>query len=68
MSLCSLLVQNTGKLLAICLVLVFALYHGLYLVRNGVTPCKGLFKHGMVKGDGETWQPWGCMMHTYTKT
>ena len=60
--------QNTGKLLALCLVLVFALYHGLYLARNGVTPCKGLFKHGMVKGDGETWQPWGCMMHTYTKT
>ena len=36
--------QNTGKLLALCLVLVFALYHGLYLARNGVTPCKGLFK------------------------
>ena len=60
--------QNTGKLLAICLVFVFTCYHGLYLARNGVTPCKGLFKHGMVKGDGETWQPWGCMMHTYTKT
>ena len=50
-----LLMQNTGKLLAICLVLVFAIYHGLYLASNGVTPCKGLFKHGMVKGDGETW-------------
>ena len=59
--------QNTGKLLGICLVFILAVYHGLYLVRNGVTPCKGLFRDGMFKGDGKAWQPWGCMMHTYTK-
>ena len=39
-----------------------SLLHATY----GVTPCKGLLKDGMYKGS--QWQPWGCMMHRYTKT
>ena len=39
-----------------------SLLHATY----GVTPCKGLLKDGMYKG--AQWQPWGCMMHRYTKT
>jgi len=56
---------RTGKILALLLVLAFALYHGALHLYYGVTPCKGLFVDGMFKG--QLWQPWGCMMHKYTK-
>lgn len=56
---------NTGKLLALVLVVVFAAYHGLLHFTYGVTPCKGLLKDGMYKSD--LWQPWGCMMHRYSQ-
>ena len=47
------------------MVVAFALYHGMLHLYYGVTPCKGLYKDGMYKGD--FWQPWGCMMHKYTQ-
>lgn len=64
---CVLLINyGTGKILALVLVLTFGVYHGLLHLYYGVTPCKGLYKDGMFKGD--FWQPWGCMMHKYTQT
>jgi len=57
---------TTAKFLAIILVIAFAIYHSLLHATYGVTPCKGLLKDGMYKGS--QWQPWGCMMHKYTRT
>ena len=57
---------GTGKCIAILLVIAFAIYHSMLHATYGVTPCKGLLKDGMYKG--AQWQPWGCMMHKYTKT
>lgn len=56
---------RTCKLLALCLVVAFSIYHGLLHLHYGVTPCKGLIVDGAFKGD--LWQPWGCMMHSYKK-
>ena len=64
-----LLNADTAKFIAVCLIIGFSIYHGVLHVQYGVTPCKGLLKDGVYKegGDG-LWQPWGCMMHKYTKT
>jgi len=57
---------NTAKILSVFLVSGFAIYHSVLHATYDVTPCKGLLKDGMYKGT--QWQPWGCMMHKYTKT
>ena len=61
---------NTTKVVSIALVLWFALFHGIIIhIFYGVTPCKGLLEDGMYKeGGGGLWQPWGCMMHRYSKS
>ena len=73
---------NTAKVVALVLVVLLGgLYHGVLHLLYGVTPCKGLLKDGIYKagttafsfsGDFNEgtglWQPWGCMMHNYTKT
>jgi len=57
---------NTAKILSLLLVAGFGVYHSVLHATYDVTPCKGLLKDGMYKGN--QWQPWGCMMHKYTKT
>ena len=65
----NLLNVNTAKVVSIALVLWFALFHGVIHIFYGVTPCKGLLEDGMYKeGGGGLWQPWGCMMHRYSKS
>ena len=60
---------NTAKVVSIALVLWFALFHGVIHIFYGVTHCKGLLEDGMYKeGGGGLWQPWGCMMHRYSKS
>ena len=61
---------NATKVVSIALVLWFALFHGIIIhIFYGVTPCKGLLEDGMYKeGGGGLWQPWGCMMHRYSKS
>ncbi|XP_023335374.1 N-acetylneuraminate 9-O-acetyltransferase [Eurytemora carolleeae] len=57
---------TTAKALALILVGGFTVYHSVLHATYDVTPCKGLLKDGMYKGN--QWQPWGCMMHKYTRT
>jgi len=57
---------HTAKIVSLVLVTGFAVYHSVLHATYDVTPCKGLLKDGMFKGN--QWQPWGCMMHRYTRT
>ena len=73
---------STAKFVAVMIVLMLAGYHSVLHATYGVTPCKGLLTHGMYKVNyivsvsevammslqGSQWQPWGCMMHKYTRT
>ena len=72
---------GTAKFVAVVMVLVLGGYHSVLHATYGVTPCKGLLAHGMYKVSwsrafgvimmslqGSQWQPWGCMMHKYTRT
>ena len=40
---------GTAKCLAIIIVILLGVYHGVLHATYGVTPCKGLLKHGMYK-------------------
>ncbi|PZC78676.1 hypothetical protein B5X24_HaOG217236 [Helicoverpa armigera] len=59
-------VEN-AKLLAFVLVIGFIGYHGVLHLRYGSDSCTWLLTSGRYKGDHE-WQPYGCMLHRYSKT
>ncbi|XP_048756375.2 N-acetylneuraminate 9-O-acetyltransferase-like isoform X1 [Ostrea edulis] len=58
-------VEN-AKILAFCLVCGFVMYHGVLHLKYGNDSCKWLLSDGRFPGYN-TWQPYGCMMHKYTK-
>ncbi|EEZ99845.2 N-acetylneuraminate 9-O-acetyltransferase [Tribolium castaneum] len=57
---------SNAKKVALLLVIGFVCYHGILHVRYGTNSCKWLLSDGRYKGDQE-WQPYGCMLHRYTK-
>ncbi|XP_012941606.2 N-acetylneuraminate 9-O-acetyltransferase [Aplysia californica] len=58
---------GNAKLVALTMVIAFVLYHGSLHFRYGNDSCKWLMSEGRFPGSN-TWQPYGCMMHKYTKT
>ncbi|KAK9877974.1 hypothetical protein WA026_020189 [Henosepilachna vigintioctopunctata] len=58
--------SKNAKRVAFLLVLFFAAYHALLHLQFGSNSCKWLLTDGRYKGDKE-WQPYGCMLHLYTK-
>ncbi|CAG9761705.1 unnamed protein product [Ceutorhynchus assimilis] len=58
--------SKNAKKVALFLVLCFACYHALLHVKYGTNSCRWLLSDGRYKGDQE-WQPYGCMLHPYTK-
>ncbi|XP_044757718.1 N-acetylneuraminate 9-O-acetyltransferase [Coccinella septempunctata] len=58
--------SKNAKRVAFFLVLIFAAYHAILHLRYGSNSCKWLLSDGRYKGDQE-WQPYGCMLHLYTK-
>ncbi|XP_066147972.1 N-acetylneuraminate 9-O-acetyltransferase [Euwallacea fornicatus] len=61
---------KNAKKLALFMILCFACYHALlhvkYDVKYGTNSCRWLLSDGRYKGD-QQWQPYGCMLHPYTK-
>lgn len=75
--------STNAKKIAILLIIGFACYHGILHLRFGMffiifslkrlilgilgtNSCKWLLSDGRYKAD-EEWQPYGCMLHLYTK-
>lgn len=57
---------NNAKLVALAMVIVFIGYHSVLHFKYGNDSCDRLMTDGRFPGR-EQWQPYGCMMHTYTK-
>ncbi|XP_076362337.1 N-acetylneuraminate (7)9-O-acetyltransferase isoform X2 [Tachypleus tridentatus] len=57
---------KNAKLIALIIVVGFLVYHGLIHVTYGIDSCKWLLSDGRFQGY-QVWQPYGCMMHSYTK-
>ncbi|KAL5006102.1 hypothetical protein ScPMuIL_017260 [Solemya velum] len=58
-------VEN-AKLLALCMVTGFIMYHGVIHFKYGSDSCQWLLSDGRFPGYN-IWQPYGCMMHEYSK-
>ncbi|KAK3593520.1 hypothetical protein CHS0354_037045 [Potamilus streckersoni] len=58
-------VEN-AKILAFVMVVGFLMYHSVIHLKYGNDSCKWLLSDGRFPGYG-VWQPYGCMMHKYTK-
>ncbi|CAG9855806.1 unnamed protein product [Phyllotreta striolata] len=58
--------SRNAKKIALLLVIGFACFHGILHLRFGTNSCKWLLSDGRYKAD-EEWQPYGCMLHLYTK-
>ncbi|XP_043225146.1 N-acetylneuraminate 9-O-acetyltransferase-like [Amphibalanus amphitrite] len=54
----------TARSVAVALVLFFISYHGLVRVVYGTDSCDWLLARG--EYHAEAWQPYGCMVHTYS--
>ncbi|XP_027196338.1 N-acetylneuraminate (7)9-O-acetyltransferase [Dermatophagoides pteronyssinus] len=65
----NLLSSNNIKKVAFLLTFVLIGYHGVLHLTSGVKSCKWLLSDGSFHGFGSyrVWQPYGCMLHTYTK-
>ena len=59
--------MRNAKFIAIFLVTLCVLYHGSLNSFYGRNSCNRLLGEGHLLGDNE-WQPYGCMIHKYTKT
>ncbi|GFS21716.1 CAS1 domain-containing protein 1 [Elysia marginata] len=57
---------NNAKLVAFAMVIIFIGYHSTLHFKYGNDSCKRLMTDGRFPGR-EQWQPYGCMMHKYTK-
>ncbi|BFZ21935.1 hypothetical protein BsWGS_24974 [Bradybaena similaris] len=57
---------NNAKLVALAMVVAFVMYHEILHFKYGNDSCKWLMSEGRFPGR-DTWQPYGCMMHKYTR-
>ncbi|XP_025108057.1 N-acetylneuraminate 9-O-acetyltransferase-like isoform X2 [Pomacea canaliculata] len=58
---------ENAKLVALVIVLGFVGYHGVLHLKYGNDSCRWLLSDGRFPGYN-TWQPYGCMMHKYTRS
>ncbi|CAH1788983.1 unnamed protein product [Owenia fusiformis] len=58
---------ENAKIGAFFLIIGFTIYHGSINIRYGSDSCKWLLSDGRFQGYN-AWQPYGCMMHKYTKS
>lgn len=58
---------RNAKFVAAVIVIGFIIYHGLIHLTYGIDSCKWLLSDGRFQGY-RVWQPYGCMMHTYSNT
>lgn len=63
------LTSNSIKNIAFFLTFFLVCYHGILHLTSGVKSCKWLLSDGNFHGFGSyrVWQPYGCMLHTYSK-
>ncbi|XP_050419398.2 N-acetylneuraminate 9-O-acetyltransferase isoform X1 [Patella vulgata] len=59
-------VEN-AKIVAFLMVVGFVMYHSIIHLKYGNDSCKWLLSDGRFPGYN-TWQPYGCMTHKYTKS
>ncbi|GFN99747.1 cas1 domain-containing protein 1 [Plakobranchus ocellatus] len=57
---------NNAKIVALAMVIFFICYHSTLHFKYGNDSCKRLMSDGRFPGR-ERWQPYGCMIHKYTK-
>ena len=57
---------KNAKILALVLIVLFVLYHGSLNSLYGRSSCNRLLGEGHLKSDNQ-WQPFGCMLHKYSK-
>ncbi|XP_071148992.1 N-acetylneuraminate (7)9-O-acetyltransferase-like isoform X2 [Mytilus edulis] len=58
---------ENAKIIALFMVTGFLMYHGVIHLKYSNDTCKWLLSDGRFPGYN-TWQPYGCMMHKYTKS
>ncbi|KPM02345.1 CAS1 domain-containing protein [Sarcoptes scabiei] len=63
------LTANNVKKTSFFLIAILIGYHGILHLTSGVKSCKWLLSDGNFHGFGSyrVWQPYGCMMHTYSR-
>ncbi|KAG1682096.1 N-acetylneuraminate 9-O-acetyltransferase [Nymphon striatum] len=58
---------KNAKISALLLLFGFVIYHGILHIAYGIDSCKWLLSDGRFQGY-HVWQPYGCMLHSYTET
>ncbi|KAG0728496.1 N-acetylneuraminate 9-O-acetyltransferase [Chionoecetes opilio] len=59
--------SKIAKIIATGVVIVFITYHGFLHAVDGGDSCQRLLSDGRFQG-ALVWQPYGCMLHTYSNT
>ncbi|GIY77378.1 n-acetylneuraminate 9-O-acetyltransferase [Caerostris extrusa] len=57
--------SRNAKILAVSIVIGFIGYHGILHLTSGIDSCKWLLSDGRLSRF-RVWQPYGCMMHSYS--